>query len=70
MSTLFSSEHLETIKNEYDFTAKSIGFFKENYNFYARIHGFDNVNLTLANMEAKKLELGIKIDFLTNFLSS
>jgi len=70
MSTLYSPEHLETIKNEYDFTAKSIGFVKENYNFYARIHGSENINLTLSNMEAKRLELGFKIDFLTNFLSS
>lgn len=66
----FSAEHLEKLKQDYEFVSKSLGFMKENYNFYARINGLDNMNRTMGNMEAEKLELAIKIDFLTNFLLS
>lgn len=66
----FSPEHLEQLQQDYEFIAKTLGFFKENYNFYARTNGLDNINNAMSKMEAEKLELAIKIDFLTNFLSS
>ncbi len=66
----FSTENLEKLKQDYEFVAKSLGFMKENYNFYARVNGLDVINNTMSKMEAEKFELAIKIDFLTNFLLS
>jgi|688.fasta_scaffold06347_5 hypothetical protein len=66
----FSAEYLEKLSQDYEFVAKSLGFFKENYNFYARVNGLDNINNAIGKMEAEKLELAVKIDFLTNLLNS
>lgn len=66
----YTPEHLATLQQDYNFISKSIGFFRENYNFYGRANGLDNLLAVMANMEAEKLKLAIQIDFLTDYLKN
>ena len=70
MSKYFIAEKLEEINEEYDFVSKSLGYAKENFNYYVRNGNGIVINEAITSLAIEKLKLEIKRDFLSNFLES
>lgn len=65
----FSPEQLVDLKAQYEFAAKSLGYFRDNINYYTRLYGPAYINSAISQLESEKLKLEVQVDFLTNYLS-
>lgn len=65
----FSEEFRQKLINEHRLVSASIARLGEiEYAKYARAHGYDAAALALTNLKARKVELEVQIDVLTDFL--
>ena len=64
-----SPEQLVELQAQYDFTSKSLGYFKVNLPYYIRQHGHEYVDSVISQLEVEKLKLEVQIDFLRDYMT-
>ena len=68
---LFSQEYIEKLEQELEFASKTLGYFKENFNYFAHHHGGVHIaDDVMRQLTIDKMKADAKYKFLKDYLEN